>query len=155
MANPSNTELVLQLQGFIAGIGKHYAGQTLQVGGQSIAAATLVTSFQACVDAINAVRPVEAARTAAVAKEQVAIAQAGPLARDFKAVLMAAYKGDATMLADFALKPRKVPVITPEVRAAAAKKAAATRKALGTKGTLQKKAAIKALAAAPAPADAS
>ena len=75
-----------------------------------------------------------------------------PVWSGFKAMVLAASGEDTATLADFELKPRKVTVVSPEVRAAAAAKAAATRKALGTKGTQQKKAAKKALAAQPAAA---
>jgi hypothetical protein len=149
---------VAQLVSFIAGIGKHYAGQTLLLDGQSVTAASLVTLFQTVTAASAASDEADTQRTAAIAKTDAAIAAAKPMATAFKALVLTASGKDTATLADFDLTPRKVPVISPEVRAAAAKKAAATRKALGTMGTQQKKAAKKALAtqgtpaAAPAPA---
>ena len=143
----TKSDFVLQLEGFIAGISKHYAGATLQMGGQAVPASTVVTTFQACIDACNAVEPVEVARTAAVAKADATVAAARPLARTFKAMVYAAYDTDAAVLADFRLEPRKEPVTTPAARVAAAKKAAATRKALGTMGSRQKKEAKAKLAA--------
>jgi hypothetical protein len=146
MTTTNHTDLVLQLTGFIAGINKHYAGQTLSIAGQSVTASNLVTTFQACIDALAAVKLVETQRTATIAKATAAIATAAPLAKGLKAVVLGAYSGDPTTLGDFDVEPHKVAVISTEVRAAAAKKGAATRKALGTLGAAQKKAAKKALA---------
>jgi hypothetical protein len=151
MATTKN-DFLLQVQGFIAGIGKHYAGATLQLDGKSVTAASLVTLFQAVADAEEASQAAATQRTAAVAKAAAAVEQAKPAAKAFKAFVLAASGSDAETLADFDLKPPKVPVVTPETKAAAAKKAAATREALGTKGSQQKKAAKKALASSAAPA---
>ena len=145
--NLNKTAFVTQLLGFIAGINKHYAGATLQVGGQSVTAASLVTLFQTVTNAADAAKVADTQRTAAIAKVDAAIEQAGPMAAAFKAMVLAASGSDTVTLADFSLKPHKVPVVAPETRVAAAKKAAATRKALGTKGSKQKKEAKKALAA--------
>ena len=147
----TKSDFVLQLEGFIAGINKHYAGATLQMGGQAVPAGTVVTTFQACIDACNAVEPADVARTAAVAKADATVAAAKPMAKTFRAMVFAAFDTDAAVLADFRLEPRKVPVTTPAARVAGAKKAAATRKALGTMGAQQKKVA-KAKLAAGAPA---
>ena len=155
----SKSDFVLLLEGLVAGIGKHYAGATLQVEGKSLAEIT--STFQTCIDACAAVAPAEVAHAAAVDKADAAVAQAQPLAKAVKALALAQFGSDATVLADFSLKPHKAPAVSTETRAAAAKKAAATRKALGTKGSRQKKDAKKALAAAqgepaaaPAPAPA-
>jgi hypothetical protein len=53
----SHSDFVLQLQGFIAGINKHYVGATLQLDAQSVTAASLVTLFQAVLDTSAAVPP--------------------------------------------------------------------------------------------------
>jgi hypothetical protein len=142
---------VQQLLGFIAGINKHYGGATLQLDGKSVTSASLVTLFQACVDAEAVVKQADAQRTAAVATATAAMQQASPSAKAFKAMVLAASGDDTVTLADFALKPRRVGVVSSEVKADAAKKGAATRKALGTKGSKQKKEAKKALAAAAQP----
>ena len=148
MAIPKST-FVQQLLGFIAGINKHYGGATLQLDGKSVTSASLVALFQACADAEEASKQADAQRMAAVAKATAAKQQASPPAKAFKAMVLAASGDDTVTLADFALKPRKVGVVSSEVKADAAKKAAATRKALGTKGSKQKKEAKKALAAQP------
>jgi hypothetical protein len=148
----SNTDFVVQLLGFIAGINKHYTGATLQLDAQSVTAASLVTLFQAVADTATAAKLADTQRTAAIEKAAAAIEQARPMANAFKAMVLTASGKDTATLADFGLTPRKVAVVSPEARVAAAKKAAATRKALGTMGTQQKKAAKKALAAQGAPA---
>jgi len=150
----TKTDFIAQLQGLIAGIGKHYAGQTVLVNGATVTCASVVTLFQTAIDAENAAKLADTTRTAAVAKATAAMQQARPTAKGFTAMVLAASGSDTATLADFELKPRKVTVPSPEVKAAAAQKAAATRKALGTKGAQQKKAAKKALAAQPAAATA-
>jgi hypothetical protein len=148
MSIPKST-FVQQLLGFIAGINKHYGGATLQLAGKSVTGASLVALFQECADAEVAVKEIDAQRAAAVAKATAAVQQASPMAKAFKAMVLVASGDDTVTLADFELKPRKVSVVSSEVRAEAARKAAATRKALGTKGSQQKKLAKKALAAQP------
>ncbi|HEY3816555.1 MAG TPA: hypothetical protein VGL81_05265 [Polyangiaceae bacterium] len=151
----SKSDFVAQLLGFIAGINKHYAGATLQLDSQSVAATSLVTLFQTAVDADALVAPADTARTAAIEKATVALQAARPMAKAFKSMVLTASGKDTATLADFKLTPPKTPVVSPEARVAAAKKSAATRKALGTMGAQQKKAAKKALAAqATPPADA-
>ena len=129
---------VAQLVGYIAGLGKHYAGQTLLLDGQSVTAASLVTLFQTVVDASTAAQEADTQRTAAIAKTTAAIAAAQPMAKSLKNLVLTASGQDTATLADFSLEPRKIPVVSPETRVAAAKKAAATRKALGTMGSQQK-----------------
>jgi hypothetical protein len=141
-----------QLLGYIAGIGKHYAGQTLLLDGQNITAAQLVTLFQACADTADAAKQAETDRAAAVAKATAAMQQAKPMAKAFKATVLAAFGGDVKSLGDFDLTPLTVTPAPAEVKAAAVKKAASTRKALGTMGSQQKKDAKKALAAQETPA---
>ncbi|HEY3815633.1 MAG TPA: hypothetical protein VGL81_00600 [Polyangiaceae bacterium] len=143
----SRNEFVAQVLGFIAGIGKHYAGATLQLDSQSVPAASLVTLFQAAVDTDALVAPANTARTAAVEKANAAMETARPMAKAFKGMVLVASGTDTATLADFKLTPRKETVISPETRVTAARKGAATRKALGTKGAKQKRDAKKALAA--------
>jgi hypothetical protein len=60
------------------------------------------------------------------------------MAKSLKDMVLTASGKDTATLADFDLTPRKIPVVSPETRVAAAKKGAATRKALGTMGSQQK-----------------
>ncbi|HEY8040919.1 MAG TPA: hypothetical protein VIF15_14035 [Polyangiaceae bacterium] len=144
--------LAAEVLGFIVGINKHYANATLMLDGKSTSAASLVQSFQQCGDLAAAATQAEVQRAAAVKAAKEVATQVAPVAAAFKKVVLAAYGGDATILADFGLTPPKKATKTPAVLAAAAEKGKKTRKALGTKGSKQKKDAKKALAAPPAPA---
>ena len=179
---PTKATALAGLLALIAGIQKHYSGQTLHFAGQNVTSAALVTLFQAAIDASNAAKAAATQRATAVATAttsqqatanheahddraadlQLALVacdmpapvgqQARPMAKGFMAMVLAASGSDTATLSDFELKPHKVTEPSPEVKAAAAVKAVATRKALGTKGSQQKRAAKKALAAQPAEA---
>ncbi len=140
------------LIGFIAGIKKHYAGQTVMLDGKSYTADALGLLFQSCVDAETGAVQATVAKTKAVKQAHDAAAQVRPVAVAFKKAVLAAYGADPTALADFDLEPPKQAVKTPAVKQAAAVKAKATREALGTKGPKQKKEAKKQLAASAAQA---
>jgi hypothetical protein len=140
------------LVGFIAGLKKHYAGQTLMLDGKSYTADALGLLFQSCVDAEAGAVQATVAKTTAVKQARDSAAQARPVARALKKAVLAAYGGDPTTLADFDLQPPKQAVKTPAVKQAAAVKAKATRKALGTKGPKQKEQAKKDLASSAAQA---
>ncbi len=134
------------LVGFIAGMKKHYAGQTIMLDGKSWVVDQLETFFQSGVDAVTGATDAAVAKTTAVKKARDAVAQVRPVAKAFTKAVLAAYGGDPTTLADFDLTDPKQPVKTPEVKVAAAKRAKATREALGTMGPKQKARAKKELA---------
>ena len=138
------------LVGFIAGMKKHYSGQTLMLDGKSWTTAALELFFQGCVDASTAAIDASVAKTAAVKRARDTVAQVRPVAVAFKKAVLAAYGADPTALADFELPPPRRGVKTPAVKQAAALKGAATRRALGTKGSKQKKEAKKLLASSAA-----
>jgi len=138
------------LVGFIAGIKKHYAGQTVMLDGKSYTADALALLFQSCVDAETQAVQATVVKTTAVKKARDTAAQVRSVAKAFKNAVLAAYGADPTALADFALEPPKEPVKTPAVKEAAAVKAKATREALGTMGPKQKKEAKAKLAASAA-----
>ncbi|HEX8794665.1 MAG TPA: hypothetical protein VF765_27150 [Polyangiaceae bacterium] len=140
------------LVGFIAGLKKHYAGQTVMLDGKSYTADALGLLFQSCVDDETQAVQATVTKTAAVKTANDTAAQVRPVAKAFKKAVLAAYGADPAALADFDLKSPKQPVKTPEVKAAAAKKAVATREALGTKGPKQKKEAKQKLATSAAQA---
>jgi hypothetical protein len=141
------TTLAKAVLGYVPGIQKHYATATMHLDGSDWTGGALITLFQDLGAAVAAVAALEQQRADAVKAAAVALAKTQPVAKAFKQAVLAAYGSQTAILADFSLEPVKVPVKTPEVKAAAALKAAATRKALGTKGAQQKKAAKKALAA--------
>jgi hypothetical protein len=133
--------------GYIPGIQKHYASATLHLAGADWTAAALEALFQELGTAVSAVAAAEQLRADAVKAAAAIQVKVQPVARAFKQTAMAAFAGQAAILADFDLEPAKTTVKSAEVKADAAKKAAATREALGTMGSRQKKAAKKALAA--------
>ncbi|HTQ41481.1 MAG TPA: hypothetical protein VMI75_01915 [Polyangiaceae bacterium] len=140
------------LVGFIAGLKKHYAGQTVMLDGKSYTADALELLFQSCVDAETGAVQATVAKTTAVKQARDSAAQVRPVASAFKKAVLAAYGADPTTLADFDLEPPKQAVKTPAVKQAAAEKAKATREALGTKGPKQKEKAKKQIAASAAQA---
>ena len=144
----------LTLVGFIAGMKKHYAGQSIMLDGKPWAVDALEAFFQSAVDATDGAADATVAKTTAVKKARDAVAQVRPVARAFKKAVLAAYGADPTALADFELTAPKQTVKTPAIKDAAAKKALATRKALGTKGPKQKAKARKDLEATQAAAPA-
>jgi hypothetical protein len=143
----------LTLVGFIAGMKKHYAGQTIMLDGKSWVVDALEAFFQSGVDAVTGAADAAVAKTTAVKNARDTVAQVRPVAKAFKKAVLAAYGGDPTALADFELSDPKQAVKTPAVKDAAAKKAKATRRALGTMGPKQKEKAKKQLASQPAPAE--
>jgi len=142
--------LITLLNGFVAGIAKHYASPVnLTLNDVATTTHDLSTAFQAVIAADEAVKAAEAQRAAAIVVANTLAEGILPEAKAFKAFVMAAFGSNPGTLADFDLKPRKVSSVSTAVRSAAAKKAAATRKALGTKGAAQKRLAKKELAAQP------
>jgi hypothetical protein len=141
------TILAKAVLGYVPGIQKHYNNATLHLAGADFAATALVGLFQGLGDAVAAVAAAEQQRADAVKAAAAELAKVQPVAKAFRQTVMAAFAGQAAILADFSLEPAKKPVLSAAAKAAAVEKAAATRKALGTKGAAQKKAAKKALAA--------
>jgi hypothetical protein len=139
------------IAGILAGITKRLAGKTLQLLNRDYTDKDLAAVFQPVIDTAAAEKDADAKRTAAIASARAARAQAEPVLKALKPVLLSMYAGNPQALADFGLEPPKTGAKTPAVKAAAAAKAKATRVALGTKGPKQKKAAKKALADKAAP----
>jgi hypothetical protein len=121
-------------------------GKTLQLLNRDFTDKDLVAAFQPVIDTAAAEKDADAKRTAAIANARTARAQAAPVFKALKPVLLSMFTGNAEALADFGLEPPKAAAKTPAVKAAAAAKAKATRAALGTKGPKQRKEAKKALA---------
>jgi hypothetical protein len=148
--NPKIHPFAATLVGFIAGLKKHYAGQSVMLDGKSYTADALELLFQSCIDAETGAVQATVAKTTAVKQARDSAAQVRPVAKALKKAVLAAYGADPTTLADFDLKPPKESVKTPAVKQAAAEKALATREALGTMGPKQKKKAKQELAASAA-----
>jgi hypothetical protein len=141
-------------QQLINGIQKNLEQMSsLALGGTTYTPATLVAFIQSRIDAANQVATAKAtwqhAGTAYLALNK----QADVVVHDLKQLVIAAFGGTSPKLADFGFAPRKVTVLTPEEKAAAAAKRAATRAARGTKGP-KAKLAIKGTVPATEPATA-
>jgi len=133
---------------------------TLPLGGTSYSPTSLVAFIQSHIDAANAVVTAKANWDSAIKTYQGVDKQAQVVLHDLKALVISAFGATSQQLSDFGFTPRKVTVLTPEQKAAAATKRAATRKARGTLGPKAKlkvtgttaAASTASTAAAPAPA---
>jgi hypothetical protein len=97
----------------------------------------------------KAVVTADAARTAAVKTEREKRAETKLVVDTFRRLAVVLFMQSPDILAEFALRPPKVPERTAESKAKAAEKSKATRKLLGTKGRKQKKAVLAAAKGAP------
>jgi hypothetical protein len=130
---------------------------SLPLGGTTYTPTSLVAFIQSHIDAANAIVTAKANWEKAIATYTGIDKQAQVVLHDLKALVLATFGATSPKLADFGYLPRKVTVLTPEQKAAAAAKRAATRKARGTMGPKAKlkvtgaTAAANAAASAPAP----
>jgi hypothetical protein len=122
----------------------------LLVGGKTYTVAQAIALVQTALTASKTVVINHTALEASLEAETAVRTQNKPFYDGLNQTLQAMFAGQVDTLGTFGLKARKVPVVAPAVRVAAAKKAAATRAARGTKG---KKARL-AITAAPATAPA-
>ncbi|HEY3820402.1 MAG TPA: hypothetical protein VGL81_24725 [Polyangiaceae bacterium] len=124
----------------IAGIQKRLATTQFQVAGGAFTAAQVIAELQQLVDLRAAVNAARAATTAKVAAET---AQAPALRAFMSAIVQfvrTAFGGQADVLVDFGLPPKKARTpLTVEQKAAAAAKREATRAARGTTSAKVKK----------------
>ena len=100
--------------------------------------AEVVTKLEARVTQAKAVDTTHASWQTAVQADHDATAQLKPTLSLLRQMLLTRFAGQIDVLADFGLTERKIPVISPAARAAAALKAKATRAARGTIGKNQK-----------------
>ncbi len=160
MNKPNRNEKTGTDQQVIQGIKKDLQSMTtLALGATSYTPTSLVAFIQSHIDAANAVVIAKANWENAIKTYAGIDKQAQVVLHDLKQLVMGAFGATSSKLADFGYQPRKVTVLTPEQKAAAAAKRAATRKARGTMGPKAKlkvtgttAAASTASTAAPAPA---
>jgi hypothetical protein len=127
-------------QKLIDGLNKHSASlASLLIGNTSYPLADLISTVQTRVSAANVTRSTRATWQNAVQAERDQRAKTKPLVSGLKQAIQVMFAGSIDSLADFGLTARKVPVVTPEKKAAAAAKAKATRAARHTMGKVQKK----------------
>jgi hypothetical protein len=145
-----------RLRKVLAGMGKHFQNVPAMTIAQVVYKVTdLEALFQKDIAASDAADQAKAAWLASVQAEQTSHQQVDPLLAGVKQYVLLTWghsKDASGTLEDFGYAPRKVPTVTPEVKAAATAKAQATRKARGTMGPKQK-AKVKGTVAAPPAGD--
>jgi len=126
-------------QRLIDGLQKHAATITsLVIAGVAMTPTDIIGTLQARIASSAVSTTTRAAFRAAVAAEKDERAKTKALVSAVRQALMVAFAGQIDTLSDFGLAPRKVPVLTPDQKLAAAKKAKATREARHTLGKVQK-----------------
>jgi hypothetical protein len=126
----------------VAGIQKHFSGMaTLMLNNTSINTAAFVSQLQADIALSNKATATRAQLTTDVNAANQSHATVDPLLRFLRALVIGQF-GDtdasASILADFAMAPRKTPSTSTATKAQAAAQAKATRVARGTAGPKQK-----------------
>jgi hypothetical protein len=136
------------------GLNKHSATiPPIFVAGATVPLKDIITTLQTRVTASKNVQPARATWLAAVKADRDERATSETLVSAVKQSLLVFFAGQVDTLSDFGLTGRKAPVVSPEVRVAAAAKAKATREARHTLGKAQK-AKIKGTVTPTAPATA-
>jgi hypothetical protein len=128
-------------QALIDGFTKHAATipASLLIAGSLVPTATVITTLQTRIAARAATVLGKAAYQALVKTDQGERASSKGLVSGARQAILLMFAGQIAALADFALKPRKVPApLTPEQLLARAAKAKATRAARHTMGSVQK-----------------
>jgi len=127
-------------QKLIDGLTKHAATlPSFLIAGVSTTTTNVIAKLQARIAAEQAVQPARATWQATVQQAGSQIAATKSVVSAVKQALLVAFAGQVDTLADFGLTPRKVRVVTPEQKVAAAAKSKATRAARHTAGSVQKK----------------
>jgi hypothetical protein len=128
-----------QVQAIIAGTTKHFPNGSFTIGSTVYTAASLIQVLQGLVSAMTARNAAQAGAKDALAAEQAAQTQVGPILLAYKRLVLAAFANTTQTLADFGLgPPRARTPSTTEQLAVRAAKARATRVARGTTSKKQK-----------------
>ena len=128
-----------RVQAVIAGTTKHFPNGSFTIGSTVYTAASLIQVFQGLASAMTARNAAQAGAKDALAAEQAAQTQVGPILLAYKRLVLAAFANATQTLVDFGLTPPKARTpLTTEQRAARAAKAKATRAARGTTSKKQK-----------------
>ncbi|MGH7436115.1 MAG: hypothetical protein ACRENE_10620 [Polyangiaceae bacterium] len=135
----NRTDVLGALQKLSEGFTKHAAAvPQIIVAGASMTESDVVAKLQARIAIAKTVQTTHATWQAAVKADRDAIPVYKAFLASARQTIGAAFAGQVDVLADFGMTPRKVAVITPQTRAAAALKAKATRVARGTTSKKQK-----------------
>jgi hypothetical protein len=156
MATKNRTSTQGRDQQVIAGIQKDLSTMSnLPLGSETFTPASLVAFVQSRIDAANEVTVAKANWQNASKTYEALDTKATIVVHDLKQLVIGAFGATSSKLADFGFTPRKVTVLTPEEKAAAAAKRAATRKArntMGPKAKLAVKGTVPATGTATTPA---
>jgi hypothetical protein len=137
----SNTKAaaLAHVQALIAGTTKHFPNGSFTIGSTTYTAASLIQVLQGPANAMLARDAAQTGAKDALAAEQTAQTQMGPIVKAYERLVLAAFANATQTLADFGLTPPKARTpLTTEQRAARAAKAKATRIARGTTSKKQK-----------------
>jgi hypothetical protein len=135
----SKAAALARVQALIAGTSKHFPNGSFTIGSTTYSSASLLQLLQKLADAMSARDAAQAGAKDAMAAEQAAQAQIGPIERAYRRLVLAAFSNATQTLADFGLTPPKARApLTSEELAAKAAKARATRTARGTTSKKQK-----------------
>ncbi len=135
MATKTRTSTQGKDQQVITGIQKDLSTMSsLPLGGETFTPATLTAFIQSRIDAGNEVVVAKANWQNAAKTYEALNTKATIVVHDLKQLVIGAFGGTSSKLADFGFTARKVTVLTPEQKVEAAAKRAATRKARNTLG---------------------
>jgi hypothetical protein len=138
----SKVSRAARITAIVAGIQKHFSGQaSLQLGNTSFSPAALIALLQGDITLSNKATASRAQLTTDVEAANQSHQTVDPLLRFINALVISQFgdtEASASILGDFGMSPRKVPVKSAEVKAEAAVKLRATRVARGTTGPKQK-----------------
>ncbi len=138
-------------QAMIDGLTKNAATiGSLLIGGKTFTVAQAIALVQTALTASKTVVINHTALEASLQAETAVRTQNKPFFDGLTQTVQAMFAGQVSTLGDFGLTGRKVPVVSPETRVAAAAKAKATRIARGTKGPKARLAVTAAPATEPA-----
>ncbi len=152
--NKNRTDQSTANQKLIDGLNKHAATiPSIVIAGASVTTKDIIATLQSRIDSAKAAQSTRATWQTAVQADHAERDKTKTFVSGLKQALLVAFVGQIDTLADFGLTGRKVRVVSPEEKVAAAAKAKATRAARHTMGKVQK-AAIKGTVTPTAPATA-
>jgi hypothetical protein len=124
----SRANIIVAIQALIAGLQKHDTGQTLVIGGVSMAVSDVITKLTNYVTQLLAAAAAQAAWHQQVqVVDQLEATDINAFRQNLDATLRTQFGATSTTLEDFGLKPRKPAVKTVAVKNAAVEKGLATR----------------------------
>jgi|HubBroStandDraft_2_1064218.scaffolds.fasta_scaffold36452_2 hypothetical protein len=127
------------VQALIAGTQKHFPSGSFMLGKTVYTTDTLVTALQGLANALISLNTAHASVKDAMTTLSGTETQVGPLVRDYKRFVLAAFSTATQELADFGLQPPKVrKPLDSDARAVATAKVRSTRAARGTTSKKQK-----------------